>query len=132
VTRFLRADLDPDPVDPPKKVSDIIFKNRKGSKTFRKYFTAKVFGVKILNNSSLKKFFESVGLPAPDPVSARCINSYWKMSFFPNKFKEFLFKLYSNQIGLNSRISHFNHHVSPECTFCIKRKLFPAQREALK
>jgi hypothetical protein len=132
VTRFLRADLDPDPVDPPKKVSDIIFKNKKGSKTFRKYLTARVFGEKILNNSSLKKFFESVGLPAPDPASARRINCYWKTSFFPNKFKEFLFKLYNNQIGLNSRIAHFNRLVNPECTFCLKRKLLPAQRETLK
>jgi hypothetical protein len=132
VVRFLKADLDPDPADAPKTVDEIICKIKKGSKFYRSFLTKKRMGDKILNLNSVRKFFFSIGLATPDPIQIREINAFWTTNYLPNKFKEFHFKFHNNLIGLNSRVSHFNQYINPECTFCTKRKWLPAQRETLR
>jgi hypothetical protein len=118
--RFVKSDLDPDPVEPPKTINDAIFKVKKGSKSYRRYLTVHRNGEKILNLNSIRKFFSSVDLTLPDPLQIRSINNFWTSSFLPNKFKEFLYKLHNNLIGLNSRVAHFNQYIGPECTFALE------------
>jgi hypothetical protein len=45
----------------------------------------------------------------------------WNWHFLPNKLREFLFKFFNNQLGINTRLSHFVPNVTRFCTFCTVR-----------
>jgi hypothetical protein len=47
--------------------------------------------------------------------------SFWNFSAQKNTVREFAFKFMNNQLGLNTRVSHFVPNHSRTCTFCILR-----------
>ena len=51
------------------------------------------------------------------------------MHVFSSRQREFLFKLYNNILGLNSRIHYINGQIDESCTFCTLSKNLPAPRE---
>ena len=54
----------------------------------------------------------------------------WNNFYFPNRFKVFLFKYYSNILGVGSRVAHFNNNSDPSCSFCRKANLLPPPIES--
>ena len=54
----------------------------------------------------------------------------WNYSFLPSKIGTFLLKFYNNILGLNSRVSKFNHNIDPSCTFCSLNNHRPAPKES--
>jgi hypothetical protein len=44
--------------------------------------------------------------------------SLWSQNFLVNKFREFCFRFFYNQLSLNTRLSHYVINVSRTCTVC--------------
>jgi hypothetical protein len=110
-------------------LDDFFGQIKKGSRKFRKV---------LYNNSNCKNksltrqnrtYTALLDLPAPDPTVAKSFNVAWYNVTYDIEFRVFLFKLYNNILGLNARVAHFNDNTDPVCTFCKKRKIFPAPRE---
>jgi hypothetical protein len=55
----------------------------------------------------------------------RLNNQYgsWNWSFLPNRFRDFLFKFFNNQLPINTRLSHFVPNINRSCTFCVIRRV---------
>jgi hypothetical protein len=58
------------------------------------------------------------------------LNKLWCLHFLSSDVKTFFFKLHHNILGLNSRVHHINNDRDPSCTFCVKAKNLPAERES--
>ena len=50
--------------------------------------------------------------------NSKKLNTVWDTSFFDNSMKTFVFKLHNNQLGTNTRVSHFVRGHNRACTFC--------------
>jgi hypothetical protein len=59
------------------------------------------------------------------------IVSSWNIGIFNSSLKVFIFKLYNNILGTNSRVTHFNQGVDASCTFCVLNKTLPAPKETI-
>jgi hypothetical protein len=103
-------------------------KIKKGSKKFREIlFCSKV--KKKPKNNILNKFFRILSVDPPDPHLFKHFYLGWARNFLSSEIKTFLYKYYNNVLGFNYRIAHFLPEREPECTFCIIKKNFPAERE---
>jgi hypothetical protein len=106
-------------------------KKFKGLKPVRKIITeAWIRSIKKKNANPHVNYCKIAGVTAIS--SGTALNSVWTTYFFPSDLKTFLFKLHHSIIGINSRIHHFNVDRDPSCTFCIKNKNFPAERETFQ
>jgi hypothetical protein len=88
------------------------------------------------NNSSVKcsinKYLNIAGVELPERQIVVKLNNNWTRHFLNSDFRTFLFKLYNNTLGINARVNHYNPDRGPECTFCLKRKSLPADRETIQ
>jgi hypothetical protein len=66
----------------------------------------------------------------PGKEVANQINCRWGKNYYSSDMRTFLFKLNHNTLGLNVRVHHINPERDEACTFCIKSKNFPAERES--
>jgi hypothetical protein len=80
----------------------------------------------------IDRFFDIAGLEACNVSTKKVLNSIWTIHFFPSDIKTFLFKLHHNILGLNSRVFHINPQREPTCSFCVKEKNLPAERETFQ
>jgi hypothetical protein len=46
-----------------------------------------------------------------------------------NRFKDFLFKFFTNRLSIGSRLGHYNNNTDESCSHCRTEKKFPAPRE---
>jgi len=80
-------------------------------------------------NQTVKSFCKSAGVPSEnEEIWARSLG-IWNTFCYPNRFKTFLFKYYSNILGTGNRVAHFNQNSDPACVFCVKTHNFPAPLE---
>jgi hypothetical protein len=103
---------------------------KKGSKKFRTVLQ-KQKNVKIKFKCPIKNYAKIVEIPDPEQTTARALNSRWQKSYYGSEIKTFLFKLYHNTLGVNGRVSHYNHEKSPACSFCTAGKNLPAEKETI-
>jgi hypothetical protein len=78
----------------------------------------------------IKKFSEIGGEDYPGKEIAYQINCRWSKNYYSSNMRTFLFKLNHNTLGLNVRVHHINPERDEACTFCIRSKNFPAERES--
>jgi hypothetical protein len=95
----------------------------KGSQGYRK-----VIG-RIYNNAvDIQKiptwttFKLLTGLPELEGPPLKSILGFWNFSGQSNTMREFIFKYFNNQLGLNTRVSHFVANHSRNCTFCVLKR----------
>ena len=121
-------------------VTEFFEKNVKGSKRYRKIIENNTNEQKISNLTQFKTFKknltdnegnERVAQNSIPESRLSAIYSSWTKIFYTNRQKVFLFKLYNNTLGLNTRVTHINNTVSPECTFCVIEKNLPAEKETM-
>jgi hypothetical protein len=72
---------------------------------------------KIEEAQSTVTFLRASGLTFTDLVSYGIRISLWGIRGVPNRTKTFLFKLFNNILGINTRLSHFVANRSRGCTF---------------
>jgi hypothetical protein len=111
--------------------NEFLGKKFKGSKLVRKIFTeAWIRSNNKKNTNPYINFCKIAGVAAADSGSP--VNDIWTTYYFPSDLKTFLFKLHHNIIGINSRVHHFNMERDLSCTFCTKKRNFPAERETFQ
>ena len=102
----------------PQSIGSFFVSYKKGSKSCRRIL-GKVDPAKALSKlQSLKTFFFLIDEQTPEYKTAFSFLPLWNSSGLPNRLREFLFKFFNNQLGLNTRISHFVGG-SRGCTFCV-------------
>jgi hypothetical protein len=111
-------------------LTDFMKSFKKGSRPIRKIFEAvRNKNVKIKNRTNVKTFYRLIDVPIPDPDVIIQTNQQWSCNFYPNKVRDFIFKFYNNQLGLNIRVAHFNRDVERGCTFCRITNRLPVPDE---
>jgi hypothetical protein len=125
-------------------LSEFLVRTKKGSKKFRNVLGTDAIktGEKIRAKStnSFLQAAELIPVPipvqVPDPVTKALFDSnflaLWNGSFLKNRLRDFLFKFYTNRLGIAARVAHFNAGISECCTFCVKDGRFPAPRETMR
>jgi hypothetical protein len=103
-------------------------KIRKGSKKIRKILEINVPNESISNNVIR---FGEITETIPNVNNSKIMNSIWNASFLENSIRVFAFKLYNNNLGINSRIAHFVPGKSSNCTFCDIAGAPEAERETI-
>jgi hypothetical protein len=81
---------------------------------------------------SINKYLNIAGVEIPERQIIVKLNNNWTRHFLNSDFRTFLFKLYNNTLGINARVYHYNPERGPECTFCLKKKNLPADRETIQ
>jgi hypothetical protein len=112
------------------KISEFFAGIKKGSKKLR-LILSKSKNKLIKSKCPIKKFAETVGVSAPDGIFSRKLNARWNCNYYGSELQTFLFKLYHNTLGINSRVHHFNADRAPTCTFCVLSKNLPAECETI-
>jgi hypothetical protein len=106
---------------------------KKGSKKLRKVLNNVKSSTGTKNNRNscpIKKFSEIGGVDYPEKEVINLINSRWSKNYYSSDMRTFLFKLNHNTLGLNVRVHHINPDRDEACTFCIRSKNLPAERES--
>ena len=102
----------------PQSIGSFFVSYKKGFKLCRRVL-GRVDPAKALSKlQSLKTFFFLIDEQTPEYKTAFSFLPLWNSSGLPNRLREFLFKFFNNQLGLNTRISHFVGG-SRGCTFCV-------------
>jgi hypothetical protein len=109
---------------------DFLTNIKKGSKKLRQIFTRSKTRQRC-GKDPIKKFLEIAGIPDPDPTINAKLNIRWSRNYYGSEMRTFLFKLYHNTLGINSRVAHYNENRPPTCTFCNLSKNLPAERETI-
>jgi len=115
----------------PVSIETFFRKIKKGSKFFRKIIMNNSIKSNFYKtNQTVKSFCKSAGVPSEnEEIWARSLG-IWNTFCYPNRFKTFLFKYYSNILGTGNRVAHFNQNTDPACVFCVKTPNFPAPLES--
>jgi hypothetical protein len=91
---------------------------KKGSAAIRKIFFNGAVGTKsILQIQPVKTFLRLTEIVGNE-LNVRLVCSLWGEVYLPNQFREFLYKFYYNNLGINTRVSHFVQDRVRGCTFC--------------
>jgi hypothetical protein len=104
---------------------------KKGTKRLRTVLTRSKL-VKKSAKCPITKFASIAGIETPIDTTITQLNKGWTRSYLCSDFKTFLFKFYHNTLGVNVRVHHYNPDRSPECTFCVKKLILPADRETIQ
>jgi hypothetical protein len=119
----------------PKNLRDFMLSFKKGTKGYRRVLN-KVNtkqGNENLFTAKLKRSFCS-SLPVNILGHEKefiTLQASWANNLFSSPMRTFLFKLYNNVLGTNSRVSHFNDEVNAGCTFCHKVGNLPCPKETV-
>jgi hypothetical protein len=95
-------------------VQNFLMRIKRGSKRVRAILCKGEIGIVSANITKYAELTETV----INSDWSRILNSSWSFSYLQNSTKVFCFKLYSNLLGLNSRVAHFVRGHSNCCTFC--------------
>ena len=95
-------------------VQEFVAKIKKGSKRYRAVIE---FYVSTQISANITKFAETVDTVIP-LKNSQFLNAAWGLPFWDNSTKTFLFKLFNNQLGLNTRVANFVRGHERNCTFC--------------
>jgi hypothetical protein len=85
---------------------------------------------KTLNSLTVcKTFFRLIGCNT-EQADVPKLYGVWNLNFLPNKIRDFIFKFTSNQLALNTRLSHYVLNVNRACFFCCRQGPLPAAEES--
>jgi hypothetical protein len=113
--------------------NDFLFSRTKKSRPFRIMLTNAWIKTSLNKSKCPLDNFATIAGTGPVPAQSKpYINGMWTLNFFPSDIKTFLFKLYHNILGINSRVHHINGDRDPSCTFCSKAKNLPAEIETFQ
>jgi hypothetical protein len=105
-------------------------KKFKGSRDVRKLFFRAWYDTgKKRPKCPIINYASIAGIETVNVQASKHLNNLWKLHFLSSEIKTFLFKLHHNILGINSRVHHINNTRDPSCSFCIKTKNLPAERE---
>ena len=105
----------------PQSIGTFFASYKKGSKFCRKIL-GNIDPVKTVSKLQvLSTFFALINEPAPEYKNVFSFLPLWNTNGLPNRMRDFLFKFFNNQLGLNTRTSHFGGE-SRSCTFCVLLK----------
>ena len=105
----------------PQSIGTFFASYKKGSKFCRKILGT-IDPVKTVSKLQvLTTFFALINEPAPEYKNVFSFLPLWNTNGLPNRMRDFLFKFLNNQLGLNTRTSHFGGE-SRSCTFCVLLK----------
>jgi hypothetical protein len=92
---------------------------KKGSKSVRRIFS-NVPDSDICNLKQVQSFLRitNITLNEINVSEIKIQFSLWANPAFKMDFREFVFKFYNNNLGINTRVSHFAAEVNRNCTFC--------------
>ncbi len=93
-------------------------KVKKPGKNFRALLGATHVRKKVENLQNVKTFRNLVDFNWPHNFCFKGLLGSWNTNFLPCRFATFLFKFVNNTLGLNTRVSHFDHTVDRKCTIC--------------
>jgi hypothetical protein len=103
-----------------KTISQFLGSFRKGSKKIRKILLKRGNMVEVTKETVAKTFIRLTGIGPIVNKDLEKVYMIWSFSFLNNSIREFSLKFYSNLLGLNTRVNHFNREVGRLCTFCIR------------
>jgi hypothetical protein len=105
----------------------------KGSQKIRRVLIIKkAEALKIENLSTVTTFFVITGTGDIESNFLKNIWSFWNFSGQQNMVREFTFKFYNNQLGINTRVSHFVAGHSRGCSLCTIKNAIPIPDETFK
>jgi hypothetical protein len=123
-------------------VPEFLLSFRKGSKPFRRIIQLNDKAKKIQSNcvtafcTAAGIIPDQVTLPVPTETYTALTQSgflaIWSTTQINNRFRDFLYKFYSNRLSVGSRLGHFNRGYDESCTFCRLGKMLPAPRETFE
>jgi hypothetical protein len=111
-------------------IVDFLTGIKKGSQKLRKILSYSKFKP-LKTKCPVRKFSETAGVDYPGTEIAKKLNSRWTKNYYSSDQRTFLFKLFHNTLGINSRVCHYNPERSSSCTFCEISKNLPAERETI-
>jgi hypothetical protein len=91
--------------------------------------------VKSINEiQTVKKFFELIEVPVPDPDLSGVLHSIWYIHVLPNNLRVFAFQFYNNSLATNTRLAARYRadlvvRINDGCAFCIAGGLAVPARE---
>jgi len=92
---------------------------KKGSQGFRKIIGRNYsMATNVLTIPSVLKFKNFVGILAVEERNLKAMLGFWNFTGQSNLMREFLYKFFYNQLGLNTRVSHFVANFPRHCTLC--------------
>jgi hypothetical protein len=80
------------------------------SKNFRRFLDLKNKVKSINEIQTVKKFFELVEIPVPDPNLSGVLHSIWNIHVLPNNLRVFAFQFYNNSLATNTRLAAGSGH----------------------
>jgi hypothetical protein len=92
----------------------------------------RVEALKIENFNTVVTFCEITGTGGIEPNLLKNIWSFWNFSGQQNTIWEFTFKFYNNQLGINTRVSHFVAGHNRGCNLCTLKNVNPTPDETFK
>jgi len=93
----------------------------KGSRKIRKVLTSQPSNPNIEKLTSVVTFHNITETGNVVIATIKNAMSFWNFSAQKNTIRDFCFKFMNNQLGLNTRVSHFVPNHSRTCTFCVLR-----------
>jgi exonuclease III len=115
---------------PDQSLEDFLNNFKKGSKPFRKVFEQfRSKKISLSKKQTVKTFFRLIDIEIPEESILASLYKLWGNNCYPNRLREFIFKFLHNQLGLNTRVSHFNNNIARACTFCAIKRRVPAPDE---
>jgi hypothetical protein len=91
--------------------------------------------VKSINEiQTVKKFFELIEVPVPDPDLSGVLHSVWNIHVLPNNLRVFAFQFYNNSLATNTRLAARYRadpviRISDRCAFCVAGGIAVPARE---
>jgi hypothetical protein len=105
----------------------------KGSQKIRRVLMAKrAEALKIENLNTVATFCEITGTGGIESNFLKNIWSFWNFSGQQNTVREFTFKFFNNQLGINTRVSHFVAGHGRGCTLCTLKNVNPILDKTFK
>jgi hypothetical protein len=93
----------------------------KGSRKIRRALTSQSSNSNVEKLPSVVTFHNITEIGNVVIATIKNAMSFWNFSAQKNMVREFAFKFMNNQLGLNTRVSHFVPNHSRTCTFCLLR-----------
>jgi hypothetical protein len=102
-------------------ISAFLLSFDKGSRKIRKALSALVFKPELEKINSVVTFHNISNIGNVILSTTRSTISFWNFTGIKNTLRDFAYKFLYNQLGLNTRVSHFVQNHSRTCTFCELR-----------
>jgi hypothetical protein len=114
----------------PLKFEELFNPSKRGSQIFRKILDyTKTNDIYYSRLNQVKSFLKCTDTQFTGKARWESNLMAWNIFGYPNRFKVFLLKYYSNVLGTGNRVLHIDPTKDPACIFCAKAKILPPPLE---